>query len=1480
MILLGLTVVAPPLAHAVADAVVSGTVVDSVTQQPLGSVTITDSTSGTTTTTPIQGTYTLLLAPGDHVLTATLDGYVPSTTPTLTLAAGQALSTQGFTLEKSASASGTVVEKGTSRGIATVVVKLFDASSQSPNAVLAATTGPDGSWAIGEVAPGSYKVQFDSSDVGYVSTWFGGTSRDAATVVTLAADGSRTIDAGLTRGGMVAAAGTVSAQGVASLSGHVTLEPGATPVADVTVSAYSPNGGLGGRVTTDASGAYSFATLWPGYYLIEAETAPYNGLVGYLGGSVSRALATYVWVADGATLTAQDIHLQTTATLKGTVTDRGRPVAQAAVSLTGMGASVSAVQSAADGTFTLTAIPPGTYRLSARTDHVAWWNAAAEVGGATEITVPTAGDLSGYTIAMPPTYTLAGTVKTAAGVAVPNTRVMVQTGGDQRVAMTDAVGAYSLSLVASTYELAVYNQTTYSYLWSPGSATPVLFAFSADTVRNVTMPAELTVTMPIVGSDGSIPPSVIIWVSTAAHGTYVGMASSAGTVTLALPAGTYQLDSEAAGYLPWSAQLTVAAAMSVPVVLQVAGRISGVVTGTPASVTAINATTGAMFTEPNVWPGPYSFADLPLGDYAVTADPYNNYGTKCGPQVWFGGTSYLTSRRLSVANGSPLSGADFVLSCPATWVQTGTILGEIALPASAPAGAATGVLVSATNSFGSLTTVPISDGTFGFSALKPGTYDVAAYQATLGLEGHGTVTIAAGQTTILTLNLTRRGKVTGQVVGPHNEPLQASVSNGETSVWSDAQGAFSLGGISYGTHTLTITAPAPYGPAFVSVTVGAGSDVSGLVVHVPLAGRVQGELPSSAGSVEVSVYDATGRVVASNSFMGSFEFDSLPSGMLRLRFSGPEIVTEWWKDASTLAAATNVSVPPGGGVTDIAPTLTVVTGTESMTTVTGRVTYAGSPLAGVTITTVAAMHGILVKTGGDGTYSLSVPRGDTYAVKAAICLGVQWLPCAGQDYQDTRQVVADSTTKTGVDFVVPLLPNAFTSAVQPVVTGRAVSGQVLTATVGAWTPTPDSMTWQWYADGLAIYQATGNTFTLTDAEAGKVVQVIATGEKAGYATTTLPSAATDPVEVPGAIHSLTPSRLLDSRIGQGFTGPATNGTVIKLPVWGKGGVPTGASAVIINLTVTQPTASGYVTAYASGGTAPWVSNANFTPGVTVANLSLVPVGAVDGAIALKVATPGSVHVIADVQGYVVGGTVSAAGAVVPVTPARVLDTRTTQHVGTGGTISLTVAGVVGVPADASAVVANITVTGTTGPGYLTAWPAGVARPTSSNVNFVTGQTVPNMAIVKVGANKSISLFNSSGPMDMVVDIQGYVTAGTPTLPGTVQPITPTRVLDTRDGYLPVPGNTGGWVDFDSPDLAKVPQGVLINLTVTEPQAPGWLSAYPDGVARPLVSNLNFTAGAVVPNLALVALSDGYGDIYNGSTGSVHVVVDVLAYVLS
>jgi hypothetical protein len=109
------------------------------------------------------------------------------------------------------------------------------------------------------------------------------------------------------------------------------------------------------------------------------------------------------------------------------------------------------------------------------------------------------------------------------------------------------------------------------------------------------------------------------------------------------------------------------------------------------------------------------------------------------------------------------------------------------------------------------------------------------------------------------------------------------------------------------------------------------------------------------------------------------------------------------------------------------------------------------------------------------------------------------------------------------------------------------------------------------------------------------------------------------------------------------------------------------------------------------------------------------------------------------------------------------------------------------------------------------------------------------------------------------------------------------VVDTRinqGAHGPVLANSGSVIDFKpATGLAEVPHGALINLTVTDTHAPGWLAVYPAGVDLPVVSNLNFSAGMVVPNLALATLNNGDGVLFNGSSGTSQIVADVLAYVL-
>jgi hypothetical protein len=133
---------------------------------------------------------------------------------------------------------------------------------------------------------------------------------------------------------------------------------------------------------------------------------------------------------------------------------------------------------------------------------------------------------------------------------------------------------------------------------------------------------------------------------------------------------------------------------------------------------------------------------------------------------------------------------------------------------------------------------------------------------------------------------------------------------------------------------------------------------------------------------------------------------------------------------------------------------------------------------------------------------------------------------------------------------------------------------------------------------------------------------------------TKPFTVDEPITTPGAMTALAPSRLLDTRSGVGAAkGAVAGGGTVHLQVAGRGGVPaSGVSAVVLNVTVTAPVASGFVSAYADGATRPTVSNLNFIKGQTVPNLVVAPVGS-NGKVALFNGSGGSLQLIADVSGY-------------------------------------------------------------------------------------------------------------------------------------------------------------------------------------------------------------------------------------------------------
>jgi hypothetical protein len=244
----------------------------------------------------------------------------------------------------------------------------------------------------------------------------------------------------------------------------------------------------------------------------------------------------------------------------------------------------------------------------------------------------------------------------------------------------------------------------------------------------------------------------------------------------------------------------------------------------------------------------------------------------------------------------------------------------------------------------------------------------------------------------------------------------------------------------------------------------------------------------------------------------------------------------------------------------------------------------------------------------------------------------------------------------------------------------------------------------------------------------------------------------------GQFVPLVPNRLLDTRSGVGApTAPLQDNSSLDLQVTGRGGVPaTGVAAVVMNLTGTNTTAAGYLTAWPTGSPRQTTSNLNFVPDQSVPNLAVVPVGT-GGKVSIY-NFAGATDALADVVGYYTapGVTVDGGGLFHAMAPDRFLDTRQTGGtLGTDASLGLTVTGRAAIPAEAVGVVMNVTATNTTEPGFVTVFPAGATRPITSNLNFVPGQSVPNLVMGKIGAGGVVSIYNFAGNTDVVVDVVGW-----------------------------------------------------------------------------------------------------------------------------
>jgi hypothetical protein len=367
--------------------------------------------------------------------------------------------------------------------------------------------------------------------------------------------------------------------------------------------------------------------------------------------------------------------------------------------------------------------------------------------------------------------------------------------------------------------------------------------------------------------------------------------------------------------------------------------------------------------------------------------------------------------------------------------------------------------------------------------------------------------------------------------------------------------------------------------------------------------------------------------------------------------------------------------------------------------------------------------------------------------------------------------------------------------------------------------------------------------------------------------------------------AITPTRAYDTRnnIGNAGTNDVAGGEFRDVQITGtlpnsSVTIPADATAVALNVTATNQTGAGFLTVTPGGAAKSNTSNLNIPPGlIDVANATVVGLGSAGKVRVYNENNP--TDIIVDVVGYWAPGSGEFLTATNPA-DGRVFDTRNSTKLAQGESRKVQITGGV-VPGGATGVVMNVTATNGDRGGFLTVHDTPTV-PNASNVNFRANTNVPNLVFAKLAGDGSVYVTNAIGSTDVIFDVAGYFS----TSGSGINAVGPGRIFDTRQpiGQLfagKVASNGSATVGINGAQ-GLLPTdnvgSVLVNLTVNEPAAAGFLTAYPNAGGVPNASNVNFAPGQTVANLALAQVgADGNLRVANTSPGASHVIIDVFAW---
>ncbi len=373
-----------------------------------------------------------------------------------------------------------------------------------------------------------------------------------------------------------------------------------------------------------------------------------------------------------------------------------------------------------------------------------------------------------------------------------------------------------------------------------------------------------------------------------------------------------------------------------------------------------------------------------------------------------------------------------------------------------------------------------------------------------------------------------------------------------------------------------------------------------------------------------------------------------------------------------------------------------------------------------------------------------------------------------------------------------------------------------------------------------------------------------------------------------------PFRLLDTRAGShtgdgvgAGQGPVPVDGVVQVTTRGRGGVANDASGVVLNVTAVDASADGYITVWPCGSPVPNASTLNFVRAQTIANAAITVPG-LDGRTCIYASA--ATDLVVDTSAYYPAGSGFHARA-----PFRLVDTRSGSLtadalqqgdglVSPNAPLEVNVAGRAGVSSNVGAVMLNITVTGSSGPGYLTVWPCGTAMPEASTLNYAKNQTIANAVVTKPGRDGKTCVFTSS-TTHVIVDITGSLDAIA------FSSVGPFRLADTRANVTTATteGKTAGLMAADSSLAVRVagraglpndPTTMVLNVAVVDPISSGYATVWPCGQTRPNASTLNFVSGQTIANMVITAAGlsgPDAGSVCIYSSAATNLIVDVAGF---